>query len=147
MEAEERFDSLFAWYGKKYHVDAAWLKAQAICESNLDPDAVSPVGAVGLTQFMLRTWEEVAAALWHRPTLRTNPEKAIEAQAYYMAGLGKLFEGDRLKSTAAYNCGQGRLNSILNQWGANWREMIPKETRDYLTRIEAQYARLIKAEG
>lgn len=71
MTPSERYDSLFqtwaawdrrrdgTWVPRQPELDWALLKAQAVAESGLDPDAVSPVGAKGLTQFMKGVPDEI----------------------------------------------------------------------------------------
>ncbi len=58
MNAEDRYDSLFQFYAGQKAIDWLLLKAQVKRESAFDPNARSPVGAVGLAQFMPATWDE-----------------------------------------------------------------------------------------
>ncbi len=58
------YDSHFRKYSKRFFgvgFDWQYFKAQAIAESNLNPEAKSPVGAVGIMQLMPRTFEEVSS--------------------------------------------------------------------------------------
>ena len=72
----ERFDAMFERAAKK-HLDAgfdfcfrprpfglvlAGRRGQVMAESNLDPDALSPVGAVGILQVMPATGEWISAS-------------------------------------------------------------------------------------
>lgn len=141
MKATERFDSLWKFYGEEYSVPWQVLKAQALAESGLDPMAVSPVGARGLSQFMSRTWAEWADGTPGIQELPTedlvflnpeNPEAAIRAQAAYMAWLLKHAGGGTDRALAAYNWGVGRVRRLA---GADWRDQLPPETRTYLERI------------
>lgn len=149
MSPRDRYDSLLRYYADQHGLDWRWLKAQMLAESAADPQAVSPVGALGLAQFMRATWAEWwdgtpgiqgAPPAWWNPT---NPEAAIARQASYMAWLHRQFAGDRQKATAAYNWGIGKVKRIVYQRG--WRDMLPRETRDYLARIEATYDALCAA--
>jgi soluble lytic murein transglycosylase-like protein len=66
----DRYDSLFAvyaawdrqrgaaWIPRTPPLDWRLLKRQAQAESDLNPDALSPVGAQGLVQSMQRTFDE-----------------------------------------------------------------------------------------
>lgn len=84
-------------------------------ESRLDPDAVSPVGARGLAQFMPGTWRMMAAELRLGLDASPHSEIAIEAGAYYMARLRRQWssprpQADRHKlAQASYNAGLGHL--------------------------------------
>jgi soluble lytic murein transglycosylase-like protein len=116
-----RYDSLFKCYGDLYGVRWELLKAQGIAESDLNPYAVSPVGALGLMQFMLPTW--VSWGLGDR----TNPEASIEAAAKYMQNLIKRF-GDEKLALAAYNGGPTRLARI-------GYEAMPAESKNYAIKV------------
>ena len=155
MQSEDRYDSLFQFYGAQNGVDWKLLKAQVRAESGFDPDARSKCGAVGLAQFMARTWEEwrdgtpgvqgaegskqKAEGSQQLPNLVNldprDPEDAIRAQAAYMAWLLRRF-GDNLDmALAAYNWGAGNLAKAIRQVGPLFMTLAPKETRDYTTRI------------
>lgn len=129
LHSNDRYDSLFQFYAGD--LDWRLLKAQAKAESNFNPDAVSPVGAKGLTQFMPGTWAEVGHGL------PSNPEESIKAQVQYMKDQIRRFGSEKL-ALAAYNCGPGRLRSLLAKYGPTY-EMIepklPQETRDYVAKI------------
>lgn len=123
MDKEDRYDSLFRYYGDKYGTDWQFLKEQVRAESNFDPSAVSPVGAKGLAQFMDQTWLE-----WKdgTPGIQSAPpfekfnqfdvEHSILAQAAMMAWLVKqfsvasIFERPKL-ALAAYNAGIGNITA------------------------------------
>jgi soluble lytic murein transglycosylase-like protein len=88
-------------------------KAQLYQESRLDPAAVSHAGARGLAQFMPATWDEVSREL----SLHGSPhdDLAIDAGAYYMAKLRRVWRRDRTSvernalAQASYNAGAGNV--------------------------------------
>jgi membrane-bound lytic murein transglycosylase D len=123
--------------------DLDWknLKAQALAESGLEPDAVSKVGAMGLAQFMAPSWKWIWRDILHLPASAPlpspfDPDYAIEAQAAYMRWLLRMFGQDWRKAWAAYNWGQGRVAQAFDRHGLDWLSFAPQETRDYVARIE-----------
>lgn len=96
-------------------MDWRLLKAQLYQESWLKPEAVSPVGARGVGQFMPATWEEVSRELGFIGISPHSPEHSIEAAAYYMAKLRSGWSSPRPESDlhslsmASYNAGFGNI--------------------------------------
>lgn len=90
-------------------------KAQLYQESRLDPDAVSPAGAVGIAQFMPATWLAVSRQLGYGLIDRRLAAPAIEAGAYYMATLRAVWSSPRPEhdrhslAMASYNAGTGNM--------------------------------------
>ncbi|MFY1636173.1 transglycosylase SLT domain-containing protein [Solwaraspora sp. WMMB335] len=69
-------------------VDAPLLAAQIAVESTFDPEAVSPAGAKGLSQFMDDTWAEFGDDYDGDGDARPfDPEDSIVAQTRYMCHL------------------------------------------------------------
>lgn len=68
---DDKYDHLFQRYTAEFFagidVDWRWFKAQGIAESNLDPLAVSPVGATGIMQLMPKTYAELTMKLGYPP--------------------------------------------------------------------------------
>ena len=147
MSPRDRYDSLFQYYaGDRMGWRA--LKAQAIAESNLDPRAVSPAGAVGLMQFMLPTWIEWHGRLYQGEAIevRTNPERSIELGAAYMVWLAAGLGRDWRLARAAYNWGIGNVKKHA-EVAAGGRLVLPDaklppETRAYLARIDRLHQEL-----
>jgi membrane-bound lytic murein transglycosylase F len=98
-------------------VAADWRlwKAQLYQESLLNPDAVSPVGARGLAQFMPGTWAETCERLGWENVSPHLARFAIEAGAYYMVRLRNSWSSPRPEidrwdlARASYNAGFGNL--------------------------------------
>ncbi len=113
-----------------------WL---AEVESSFDPRARSPVGAVGLFQFMPPTAKRFGLNP-ERPDERQDPEKSARAAAAYLRFLHRQF-GSWPLALAGYNAGEGRVGRLLRQRGATSfeeiAEALPLETRMYVPKIAA----------
>ena len=115
MDRNDRYDSLIKYYATANELSWRLIKKLIEVESSFRPDAVSPVGAVGLAQFMPRTWTE-----WGNG-FRKNPEESIRACCLYLKWLYGRYaeipdEVERLRfALAAYNCGRANLNRALHK--------------------------------
>lgn len=92
-------------------------------ESLFEPSAVSPVGAMGIAQFMPGTAQIVGL---DDPF---NPAKAIAASARYLRSLSDGF-GNIGLAAVAYNGGENRAARFISQGGR-----LPWETQDYVQAI------------
>jgi hypothetical protein len=92
-------------------------------ESRFQHDAVSPVGALGVAQFMPETAE---ASGVDDPF---DPMQAIPASARLLHDLRDQF-GNLGLAAAAYNAGPGRVHDWLKK-----RRKLPRETRNYVLRV------------
>lgn len=113
-----------------------WL---AEVESSFDPQAISPVGAKGLFQFMPKTAEWMGLSL--RPEdQRTDPARSAAAAADYLKYLFGRFESWPLV-LAAYNAGEGRVRRLLEERSAvdfnGIASVLPSETRMYVPKVLA----------
>lgn len=144
MNAEDRYDSLLRYYAEKAGLDWRYAKAQMLQESAANPTAVSPVGARGLFQFLGRTWREWwdgTPGIQAEPPAGSidNPELQIQRRCDYMRWLLRELGGDLVRATAAYNWGIGNLRVAERRYGPLWLTHAPKETRDYVARIERRF--------
>ena len=128
---------------EKIPSELVWI---AEVESGFNPEARSPVGAVGLFQLMPDTAKRFGLSLFPFDD-RKNPEKSATAAARYLRILYKKFNDWRL-TLAAYNTGEGRVQRLLQASGGKDLDSIatrlPAETQMYVPRIEAV---LLKREG
>lgn len=104
---------------KDSKLDPKLFHAVVSTESNYNPNAVSPVGAVGLTQLMPKT----AAGLGVNPLL---VDENLKGGATYLQSLLKKYDGDKAKAIAAYNAGPGRVDK---------GGPLPQETQSYVAKI------------
>ena len=136
-----------------YHRDGwCWLKAQCFVESNLRPDAVSPVGARGLCQFLPSTFAEYEQKTGKHGDIN-NPRDSIFASAWYMAHLLKKLITDREEqchvgcAQISYNGGFGVFlrAQLASDGGLCYpalKTYLPQETRNYVPRIARWFDRL-----
>jgi len=96
------YDGLFAASGARYGVDPALLREVARQESGFDPNASSPVGAIGLMQFMPKT----AVGLGVNPR---DPASSIDGAARMLAASLRTHHGNVGLALAAYNAGEGNV--------------------------------------
>ena len=97
-------------------------------ESRFNPNAVSPVGAEGIAQFMPGTARERGLA---DPF---DPEQAVPKAAHFLAELRKRF-GNWGLAAAAYNGGPNRLAGWLAARTAGQSRFLPMETENYVLLI------------
>lgn len=99
-------------------IPSAAIAAQIQQESGWNPKAISPVGAMGLTQFMPGTWQSYGRDVdGNGKASAFDPADAIDAQARYMCDL--VAQVKKYASTggssvlelawAAYNAGPGAV--------------------------------------
>jgi membrane-bound lytic murein transglycosylase D len=107
----------------------------AIIESGLNPNAVSPVGAVGPWQFMKPTAELLGLKVDETLDERRDFYKSTHAAAKFCKRLHNIFH-DWLLVVAAYNCGPAPVIRNLAKTGGNsyWdiKQYLPKETQNHV---------------
>ena len=112
------------------------IKYLAIVESALNPKAVSKMGATGLWQFMYQTGKQYNLKIDSYVDERSDPLKASEAAARYMANMYTIF-GDWDLVLASYNSGPGNVAKAIRRSGGqqnywNIRKNLPQETQGYV---------------
>jgi hypothetical protein len=122
LQIPSQYASDFLTAGTKYGVSPTLLAAVAKAESDFNPSAVSPAGAIGIMQLMPGT----AAGLGVDPT---NPAQAINGGAELLSRDISKF-GSVALGLAAYNAGPG----AVTKYGG-----IPPypETEAYVTKVMA----------
>jgi membrane-bound lytic murein transglycosylase MltF len=150
----KRFEETLAFfkkYGNKYGFDPLMLAAQGYQESQLNQNAKSQVGAIGVMQLMPATGEQMKVGDIHLV------EANIHAGTKYMDQLMTTYFGDAqfsegnrpLFAFAAYNCGPGNVAKARkeaekrgldpNKWFNNVElviaEKIGTETTTYVRNI------------
>lgn len=115
---------------KRFAIPERWIRAVMQAESDHDPLAVSPKGAMGLMQIMPATWQELRSkqGLGDDPY---DPRDNILAGAAYIAELHDLYGSPGF--LAAYNAGPGRYEKHLVTG-----DPLPSETAAYMAKIIPQ---------
>jgi Transglycosylase SLT domain len=119
--------------------DLVWL---AHVESVWNPRAVSPAAAGGIWQFIPKTAKEYGMTVENGNDERADPMKQTRVAAAYLRDLYTLF-GDWALAMAAYNSGEPRVmdavvkNGRANFWELYNKQLLPKETCDYVPKILA----------
>lgn len=112
------YDAQIAKWNAVYNpsIPWVWAKAQLVAESRLDTNAKSPVGAMGLGQFMPDTWSQVSKELGFPVGVKAYASSYnIQAHAYYMNYLRGQFKKPRPEvdrhslALASYNAGLGNI--------------------------------------
>ena len=118
------FKDLIADAAARHDVDAALVRAVMAAESGGNPEARSPVGAIGLMQLMPGTAKDLGVA---DPA---DPAQNIEGGTRYLAELTKRFGVEH--GVAAYNAGPG----AVEKYGG-----VPpyRETQAYVGRVMRLY--------
>jgi len=146
---------IFEKYGQKYGFDPLMLAAQGYQESQLNQQAKSQVGAIGVMQLMPETGAQMKVGDIH------VTESNIHAGAKYMDQLMTQYFGDAnfsegnrpLFAFASYNCGPGNVAKARkeaekrgldpNKWFNNVEivvaEKIGTETTTYVRNIYKYY--------
>ncbi|MGE5849018.1 MAG: transglycosylase SLT domain-containing protein [Candidatus Methylomirabilota bacterium] len=151
----ERTIEFFRRYGDRYDLDYLLVMAQGYQESQLNQEAKSPVGAIGVMQVMPATGKDMAVGDI------TQIEPNIHAGVKYMRFMmNQFYENEPMDRVnkglftfASYNAGPGRLQQLRklaakrgldpNVWFNNVEliaaEKIGRETVTYVANIYKYY--------
>ena len=111
----------------RFSVPASWIRAVIRVESNGNPNALSPKGAVGLMQVMPDTYAELRVRYGLGANV-TDPHDNIVAGAAYLRDMRERFGAEGF--IAAYNAGPQRYEDHL----ATGRP-LPDETATYVAKL------------
>jgi len=106
-------------------------------ESGFHVTARSPKGALGMWQFLAPTARQYGLMINLWVDQRLDPIASCYAAARYLRYLYATFGSYEL-ALAAYNCGEGRLQRVIDQAGTTdmgvilQSPLLPRETRNYV---------------
>lgn len=118
---DQSLENHLVYLEDKYSLPKGLLKAVAYTESRYNPNAISPVGAEGLFQFMPATAKQYKVDV-------KDPVSSANGAAKMYSDLLRANGGDLPSALAGYNWGQGNLQK---KGLAN----APKETKNYISQI------------
>jgi hypothetical protein len=121
------YTDLAVSYARRYGLNPEIFVRQMMQESGMNPDAVSPKGALGIAQIMPATARNPGYGV--RPIEDpTDPEEGLRFGAEYMRALLDEFGGDYKLALSAYNAGAG----AVKKYGG-----VPpfQETQNYVSKI------------
>jgi soluble lytic murein transglycosylase-like protein/LysM repeat protein len=111
------------------------MHSLAVIESGLNPNATSPVGAVGPWQFMPATAQMLGMQVTELQDDRRDFIKSTQAAVKFTKRLHNIFH-DWLLVVAAYNCGPAPVIRHLAKTGSKsfWdiKQYLPKETQNHV---------------
>lgn len=123
---QQQVDAAIEQAAARHNVDASLVRAVIKVESNFNPNAVSPKGAMGLMQLMPQTARQLNVS---NPF---DPQQNVDAGVRHLKRLMESYGGDVRLTLAAYNAGAG---AVARSAG------VPHfaETQNYVKRISELY--------
>jgi soluble lytic murein transglycosylase-like protein/uncharacterized protein YoaH (UPF0181 family) len=125
----------------------------AWAETQFDPKARSPAGAVGMWQFTAARAHDSGLKVDGKVDERLDPEKQTRAAAKYLANLLAEYGSDSfMLAMASYNRGEAGVRRVLHQiaqepggfrkekrdfWHLYRMKKLPEETREYVPKVLA----------
>ncbi|MDR2426628.1 MAG: lytic transglycosylase domain-containing protein [Endomicrobium sp.] len=128
-----------------FNVDPILIESVMKRESNMNPEAISNKGAVGLMQIMPKTALEISEHIIfgdYNENKLTDPSINIMFGAYYLSKLLDYYNNNLILALAAYNAGIGNVDKWLEKDPdiAKKFSKIPfKETRKHVKAIVITY--------
>lgn len=110
-----------------------------VIESEFNPNDHSTKGATGLWQLMPSTAHDLGISVKSGYDGRRNVVASTKAALTYLNDLCNNFDGNWYLAIAAYNCGQGKIESAQRRTGSDnfFNLPLPKETQLYVPKLLA----------
>ncbi|MDR0617690.1 MAG: lytic transglycosylase domain-containing protein [Endomicrobium sp.] len=138
------YDYYIQEYSNSFNVDPILIKAIMKKESNLNVNAISSKGAVGLMQLMPKTAREISKQLkvpnFSISSLK-EPKTNIMFGVYYVSKLLNYYNNNLILALSAYNAGIGNVDKWYNKQKTDFKiKDIPfNETKNYVKSIIFTY--------
>ncbi len=118
LQKIKRYDHYIDEASNKYSIPDYLIKSIILHESNGNPTAISPKGAVGLMQLMPGTARDLGLIVNSKTDQRKNPYLNIIKGTEYFAKLLNLFKDEKL-ALSAYNAGPNKIKNKVNKYAHN----------------------------
>ena len=115
-------------------LEPAFVAGVVRTESRFDPEAESSQRAYGLMQLLPETAEFVSQRSGIEGDYR-DPEVNVRLGTWYLGYLEEKYSGDERLMLAAYNSGEGQVDSWLRQNRDLDRRIPFPETHEYVERV------------
>jgi soluble lytic murein transglycosylase-like protein len=147
-----KYSGLISKHAKANNVNANLATAMLFAESNDNPGAVSPAGAIGLLQVMPKTGGDYGFT----PDELKDPDNSVSAGTQHIKMLNKHYANVPDQDTktklviAAYNFGQGNVDAAIAKTVNQGREAtydnvskgFPSETKKYVVTVLDNYSKI-----
>jgi hypothetical protein len=124
-EGDANINQIVNQAAQKYDVDANLIRSVIKVESNYNPSATSPRGAMGLMQLMPDTARELGVRNAY------DPQENVMGGTRYLRMLLSRYDGQVDLALAAYNWGMGNVE--------NKPDRLPAETLGYIEKVNSYY--------
>jgi membrane-bound lytic murein transglycosylase MltF len=134
----EKTLAIFKKYGEKYSFDPLMLVAQGFQESQLNQNAKSHVGAIGVMQVMPATGKELKVGNIRNiePNIHAGTKYLDQLMTRYFADAKFTGNNRTLFAFASYNCGPGNVSKMRKE--AAQRGLDPNEWFNNVEIVTAQ---------
>jgi membrane-bound lytic murein transglycosylase MltF len=134
----EKTLAIFRKYGEKYSFDPLMLVAQGFQESQLNQDAKSHVGAIGVMQVMPATGKQLQVGNIRKiePNIHAGTKYMDQLMTRYFSDVNFTGNNRTLFAFASYNCGPGNVSKMRTE--AAQRGLNPNEWFNNVEIVTAQ---------
>ena len=134
-----RYEAIIRQASEENDLDPSFVASVIYTESRFRPDAKSHRGAYGLMQLLPQSARFIQRKSSIKGDYR-DPEVNVRLGTWFLGYLNDRYKGHERLMLAAYNSGEGNVDTWVSEEGFDIAKDIPfKETRKYVDRaLEAQ---------